>query len=333
MGKEKNWALFGCGVIAHQMADAMKKQGRHPYAIWNRTREKAEKFKAEYGLEKVYDTPEELLKDPKVDIVYITTPHNTHIEYAVAALKAGKNVLCEKSIFLNYAELMEAESIARSQNLVLAEAMTIFHMPLYKKLLKRINAGDFGPVNLITLNFGSYKVYDMKNRFFNKALAGGAMLDIGVYALSLARIFLKSSPEEFKSIMKKAPSGSDENSATVLMNPDGQMVSMMLSMHSKQPKRAVISCDKCYIEIMEYPRADKAKIVWTESGETEELSEGNTADALFYEIEDMERAVSGNKDIMRLSDTTDVMRLMTGIRLDWGYFYEGENSENIFYPN
>lgn len=332
MSNEKNWVLFGCGVIAHEMAEAMKKTGRHPYAIWNRTKEKALKFQEEYGLEKVYDTPEELLSDPDIDIVYITTPHNTHIEYAVAALKAGKHVLCEKSIFLNYAELMEAESIAKSQDLVLAEAMTIFHMPLYKKLLKRLSHGDFGPVNLITLNFGSYKVYDMKNRFFNKDLAGGAMLDIGVYALSLARIFLKSSPEEFKSIMKKAPSGSDENSATVLMNPDGQMVTMMLSMHSKQPKRAVISCDKCYVEIMEYPRADKAKIVWTETGETEEISEGNTSDALSYEIIDMEKAVSGDKEIMRLTDTTDVMRLMTGIRLDWGYFYDGENAENIFYP-
>ena len=303
MSNEKNWALFGCGVIAHEMAEAMKKTGRHPYAIWNRTKEKALKFQEEYGLEKVYDTPEELLSDPDIDIVYITTPHNTHIEYAVAALKAGKHVLCEKSIFLNYAELM-----------------------------KRLSHGDFGPVNLITLNFGSYKVYDMKNRFFNKDLAGGAMLDIGVYALSLARIFLKSSPEEFKSIMKKAPSGSDENSATVLMNPDGQMVTMMLSMHSKQPKRAVISCDKCYVEIMEYPRADKAKIVWTETGETEEISEGNTSDALSYEIIDMEKAVSGDKEIMRLTDTTDVMRLMTGIRLDWGYFYDGENAENFFLP-
>lgn len=329
---EKNWALFGCGVIAHEMAEAMKKKGRHPYAIWNRTLEKAENFAKEYGLEKVCETPEELLEDKNVDIVYITTPHNTHIDYAVKALNAGKHVLCEKSIFLNYAELMEAESIAKKSDLVLAEAMTIYHMPLYKELLKRFSNGDFGPVNLITLNFGSYKVYDMKNRFFNKDLAGGAMLDIGVYALSLARIFLKSSPEEFKSIMKKAPSGSDENSATVLMNPDGQMVTMMLSMHSKQPKRAVISCDKCYIEIMEYPRAEKAKVVWTETGETEEIDCGSTKDALSYEIEDMEKAVAGDKDIMRLTDTTDVMRLMTGIRLDWGYFYEGEDSENIFYP-
>lgn len=332
MAEEKNWALFGCGVIAHEMAEAMKKEGRHPYAIWNRTREKADKFAKEYGLEKIYDSPKALLQDENVDIVYITTPHNTHIQYAIEALNAGKHVLCEKSIFLNYAELMEAKSIAKEQGVVLAEAMTIYHMPLYKTLLKRLHNGDFGPVNLITLNFGSYKVYDMKNRFFNKDLAGGAMLDIGVYALSLARIFLKSSPEEFKTLMKKAPSGSDENSATVLMNPDGQMVTLMLSMHSKQPKRAVISCDKCYIEIMEYPRADKAKIVWTETGEEEIVEEGKTEDALYYEIKDMEEAVSKDMSIMHFSDTEDVMRLMTGIRLDWNYFYEGENKENIFFP-
>ena len=111
-----------------------------------------------------------------MDIIYISTPHNTHIQFLRKALAAGKHVLCEKSITLNSGELEEAMQLAKEHGVVLAEAMTIYHMPIYKKLKEILETGVLGKVNLITMNFGSFKEYDMNNRFFNPDLAGGAML-------------------------------------------------------------------------------------------------------------------------------------------------------------
>ena len=131
---EYNWATLGCGVIAHQLADAMKAKGRALYSVANRTYDKAISFAEEYGIKKVYGNIEEVFEDENVDIIYISTPHNTHIEYLRKALSHGKHVICEKSITLNSAELNEAIDLAEKNHVVLAEAMTIYHMPIYKKL-------------------------------------------------------------------------------------------------------------------------------------------------------------------------------------------------------
>ena len=103
------------------------------------------------------------------------------------------------------------------------------------------------------MNFGSFKEYDENNRFFNRNLAGGAMLDIGVYALSFVRWFLDSKPDQLLSQVRTASTGVDEQSGLLLTNQEGQMATVMLSLHSKQPKRGMISCERGYIEIMEYP--------------------------------------------------------------------------------
>ncbi len=330
MKKELNWAVLGCGVIANEMAQALEHMGKHLYAVGNRTHEKAVAFAEKYRVQKVYDDFHEMFHDPDVDVIYITTPHNTHIEFSREALAGGKHVLCEKSVMLNSRELAEAIALAEEHHVVFAEAMTIWHMPLYKKLWQIVETGDgeipaLGKVQFIQLNFGSYKEYNMKNRFFNMNLAGGALLDIGVYALSIARSFMSSQPDQVLSQVKYAPTGADEQEGILLMNSDGQMAALSLSLHSKQPKRAVISCEKGYIEIMEYPRADRAIVVEAETGKVHEITAGTTADALLYEMTDMEDAIlNGNTGVMRLKDTRDVMELMTGLRKEWNMKYPGE---------
>ncbi len=149
------------------------------------------------------------------------------------------------------------------------------------------------------------------------------MLDIGVYALSLARLFLDSNPDQVSSFVRKAPTGVDESAAVAMTNREGQLVTAALSLRSKQPKRAVISCEKGYIEIMEYPRADEAVIVDAETGGRETVRAGRTADALRYELEDMEQAIRTGGDML-LSCTTDVMALMTRLRREWGVIYPEE---------
>ena len=318
------WAVLGTGVIANEMAVAIKKIGRNIYAVGNRTYSKAVDFAKKYGIEKVYDDYNDMFTDSDVDVIYITTPHNTHIEFMKKAIRNGKHILVEKSITLNSRELNEAMELAALHNVVIGEAMTIYHMPVYKKLKEILASGRLGKVNLITMNFGSYKEYNMNNRFFNRNLAGGAMLDIGVYALSFIRYFMTEKPDKLLSQLKKAPTGVDEQAGLLLMNNDGQMATVMLSLHSKQPKRGMVSCEKGYIEIMEYPRAFEAVITYTESGEKEWVKEGDTRDALIYELLDMEKAINGDKKCMLLDYTKDVMDMMTEFRNSWNFKYPEE---------
>ena len=320
------WAVIGCGVIANQMAESLELAGRHLHGVANRTREKAVAFAERHGVERVYDTVEELYADPEVDAVYITTPHNTHIRYLRGALAAGKHVLCEKSITLNSAELDEARALAEKSGAVLMDATTILHMPLYQELLRRANAGEFGRMNLAQLNFGSYKEYgDLTNRFYNPNLAGGAMLDIGVYALSLMRLFMASQPSEVVSLGNLCETGVDVAGGVVCRNEQGQLGVVSLTLHSKQPKRAVISFDKCYVEVTEYPRADTATIVWTADGRRETVTAGEEAYALCYEMADLEAAVAGDESRRALLGyASDVMELMTRLRAEWGVVYPEE---------
>ena len=323
--KDLNWAVLGVGVIANEMAQALRKHGKTLYAVANRTHDKAVAFAEKYNVAKVYDTIDEIFTDKAVDVIYLTTPHNTHYQFMKRALENGKHLLVEKSITLNSRELDEMIALAAQNNLILAEAMTIWHMPLYKNILERISRGDFGKVQIMTLNFGSFKEYNMSNRFFNLNLAGGALLDIGVYALSIARLFMAETPTEILSQWQPSPTGSDEFSTILLKNPRGQMATVALSMHSKQPKRAVISCERGYIEIMEYPRADKAIFVDAETGAVEEIFAGDKADALFYEMSDMEQAIkSGDASAMKLGFSKDVMDIMTALRKNWNLRYPNE---------
>ena len=185
--KEIKWAVLGTGVIANEMAQALIKNGKNIFSVANRTHQKAVDFAKKYNIGKVYANMNDVFTDPDVDVVYITTPHNTHLEFMKKAIENGKHILVEKSITLNSDELNEAIALANEKGVSIGEAMTIFHMPIYKKLNEILKSGALGKVNLITMNFGSFKDYNMTNRFFNRNLAGGAMLDIGVYSLSFIR--------------------------------------------------------------------------------------------------------------------------------------------------
>lgn len=325
MRDDLNWAVLGTGIIANEMAQALGKMNKKLYAVGNRTHQKALDFAQKYDVQKVYDNIDDMFVDENVDIIYITSPHNTHYKFMKKALENGKHILVEKSITLNSRELDAMIALANKNNLILAEAMTIWHMPIYKKLWKIVQSEELGKVQMITMNFGSFKEYNMENRFFNMNLAGGAMLDIGVYALSIVRSFMSEKPDEILSQWKASLTGSDEQATVLLKNRQQQMATVALTMHSKQPKRAMISCEKGYIEIMEYPRADKAIIVDAQTGAVTKLESGTTENALYYEIMDMENAVkTGDPSAMCLAYTKDVMDIMTKLRKDWNLKYPGE---------
>lgn len=317
------WGIIGTGTIAHEMAAALQRQHRAIVAVCSGHLASAEKFARDYKIDRVYASVSELVQDPEVEIVYIATPHNLHAEQIKAALAAKKHVLCEKAITINARQLDECRVLAREHHVALADGMTIFHMPLYKELKRRVDTGILGPLKMVQVNFGSLKQADLTNRFFAKDLAGGALLDIGVYAVSFARFFMQSKPDVVLTTANYFATGVDETSGIILKNPDGEMAVIALTMRAKQPKRGVVAFENGYIEIPMYPRAESAVIYYSQDGHQEQLQLGHTEQALDYEIEDME-ALAQNENVQAtpvLDLTTDVMAILTAIRHQWGLVY------------
>ncbi|HAT4308226.1 TPA: Gfo/Idh/MocA family oxidoreductase [Clostridium perfringens] len=321
--KKLKWGILGPGNIARDFAKALNRVNGEVYAVASRNKERAEKFARENNVKKAYGSYDEIIKDKDIDVVYIATPHSNHYEYIIKSLNNNKHVLCEKAITVNEKELEEALKIAREKNLVLEEAMTLFHMPLYEKVIKKINKEDLGKVNMVQVSFGSFKEYDENNRFFNLDLAGGALLDIGTYALSFARYFLSSMPDEILSTVKKAKTGVDEQSGIILKTKEYEIATISLAFRSKMPKRGIVSCDNGFITIDNFPRANKATINYLD-GTVEVIECGEEEKALDYEVSFMESRINENKESNSLELTYDVTKIMNKVRKDWGIVYPFE---------
>ncbi len=321
--KKLKWGILGPGNIARDFSQALNRVNGEVYAVASRNKERAEKFARENNVKKAYGSYDEIIKDKDIDVVYIATPHSNHYEYIIKSLNNNKHVLCEKAITVNERELEEALKIAREKNLLLEEAMTLFHMPLYEKVIKKINKEDLGKVNMVQVSFGSFKEYDENNRFFNLDLAGGALLDIGTYALSFARYFLSSMPEEILSTVKKAKTGVDEESGIILKTKEDEIATISLAFRSKMPKRGIVSCDNGFITIDNFPRANKATINYLD-GTVEVIECGEEEKALDYEVIFMEEKIKENKESNSIELTYDVTKIMNKVRKDWGIVYPFE---------
>ncbi|MFT8313117.1 MAG: Gfo/Idh/MocA family oxidoreductase [Clostridium sp.] len=322
--KKYNWAILGTGNIGGEMATALNEVNGEIYAVCDINLEKAQDFANKFHVSNVYNDADKMIANPDIDIVYISTPHNLHYEFLLKSVKNGKHVFCEKAITVNAKQLDEVVAIAKEKNLVVTEGMTMFHMPLYKKLKEIVDSGAIGKVKMVQVNFGSCKEYDVKNRFFSKELAGGALLDIGVYATSFARYFLESKPNVILTTAKYFETGVDEQSGIIMKNDRDQMAVMALTMRAKQPKRGVVAGELGYIEVNNYPRADKATITYTEDGRTEELQLGETAKALNYEVQDMQEYITNKTGQEQLQLTIDVTHLLSEVRNQWGFVYPFE---------
>ena len=157
--KKYNRACIGCGHIANEAAQAMAETGREFYCVASRSEKNAKAFAEKYGIKKVYASCDEVFSDENVDIVYIATPHNRHLEYILKAAVSKKHVLCEKAITLNSDELKRAVEACEKNGVILAEAMTVYHMPVYEKISKYIENGALGKLKMVEVNLGSSKVY------------------------------------------------------------------------------------------------------------------------------------------------------------------------------
>lgn len=321
-----NWGILGQGAIAKQMAEALMKEHGSIYAVAGRNMDKVTAFAGDYAVDHCYDI-EGLLADEQVDIIYIATPHTYHYDYIMRALQHGKHVLCEKAITVNHRQLQEAMTLAAEKQLILMEAMTIFHMPVFHKAKELVEQGAIGKLKMIQVNFGSCKEYDITNRFFSPELAGGALLDIGTYALSLVRWFLHEQPDTVLTNMIPFETGVDEMSGIILRNSLDEMATVTLTMRAKLPKVGIIAGEEGYLEIREYPRANSFEIRYTKDGWTETLDAGTRSDALVYEVRDMEAAINAPTDNHTLQLSSDVVSIMDEVRRQWGMRYPFEDVE------
>lgn len=316
MSQKVRWGIIGLGGIANDFAQAFESNQAELVAVGSRTLDKAQDFADKYDIPKAYGNYEELYADEDIDIIYLATPNSYHAENMKDILNAGKHVLCEKAITMNKKELDEVLALALEKDLIVAEAMTIFHMPLYQEIKRRIDQNEFGKLKLATSYFGSLKEDDPTNRFFNPDLGGGALLDIGVYALSFVQYFLDADPEEFSTIIKFFETGVDEMSTISYSTTKGTLGNVTLAFRGKLPKQGVVVCEDAYITFMNYPRADEAIITYPD-GKTEVVKSGDTTQALKYEMENITEMILSGKDLSEIENTKRVNALMDQAASEW----------------
>ena len=191
--KVLRFGILGCGHIATKMAAAVKalevrNMGVEAYAVGSRTLEKAEKFASEYGFVRAYGSYEELAQDPDVDLIYIATPHSEHYKDILLCLEHGKNLLVEKAFTANALLASEAITLAEEKGVFLSEAMWTRFLPAVQMVKDWILAGKIGRVESVEADFSMPLSHIERLR--KPELAGGALLDLGIYSLTFADIFL-----------------------------------------------------------------------------------------------------------------------------------------------
>ena len=234
------WGIFGTGFIAGEFARGLKALPKAQLlGISSRNPANAQTFAQIFQVPKVYDSYEQLVKDPAIDVVYIATPNHTHKDLCLLCLQAGKPVLCEKPFALNAQEAREIIDVARRQQLFCMEAMWMRFMPLINKVKQLIEDGVIGEVKMLTAEFGYPIAYDPKSRFFQPQYGGGALLDRGVYGLSLA-YYLFGKPSAITSQAIFAPSGIDEQSSMLLNYDSGKLAILSQSLSTYSSNQAII---------------------------------------------------------------------------------------------
>ena len=247
-----NVAIMGCGKIAYSMAKTlrmMRDQGEavRLYAAASRDLAKAEAFAASEGFEKAYGSYEELVRDDSVDLVYIATPHSHHGEHMKLCIEHGRAVLCEKAFTANAAQAKEAVALAKEKNVLVAEAIWTRYMPSRKIIADILAAGTLGEIKLLTANL-HYDIIDIR-RIHEPALAGGALLDVGVYPLNFASMFFGNDFVRMDSIVKMMDTGVDEQETFSLFYADGRVANLSAGTTCRSDRTCMISGKDGYLTV------------------------------------------------------------------------------------
>ena len=221
MIKNYRWGILGAGHIAEKFCTALNyTEGAEVYAIASRNMNKASAFAAKHEATVWYDNYEALMKDENVDIIYIATPHVFHPEQAIACMKKGKPVLCEKPLSVSYQQTKAMIDASNENNVFFMEGMWTACMPFMDKIRQLIKDDVIGTLQYISADFGFNAPVNLEGRLYKKALGGGSMLDVGVYPLYLATSLL-GVPDQIKVISKLGETGVDEYTNIALQYTTG----------------------------------------------------------------------------------------------------------------
>ncbi|NPV57525.1 MAG: Gfo/Idh/MocA family oxidoreductase [Anaerolineae bacterium] len=225
MSKDKGifrWGIIGPGRIAHKFAQALRAvPGAHLHAVSGRDLSRARDFARSYDADYAYDSTEALVKDDNLDAVYIATPHTYHYEQANICLEHGKPVLVEKPVTVNAGQFQSLATLAQRKNVFLMEALWTRYLPIYQEIRQWLNEGRIGEVRLMTSTFGFKGERDPKGRLFNPQLAGGTLLDIGIYNIAVTHWVMASHPTEVNTQAWFSHTGVDELLTANLIHANG----------------------------------------------------------------------------------------------------------------
>ncbi|GCE75404.1 Gfo/Idh/MocA family protein [Cellulomonas biazotea] len=320
------WGILGAGNIAGAFADAVTQHTRAQLvAVGSRHRDRAERFATAHGIPTTHVGYRQLVEDPQVDAVYVATPHSEHREHALLAIKAGKHVLVEKAFTRNVGEAREVFDAAREAGVFVMEAMWTRFLPHVAALHQVIEAGEIGDIVNLSADHGQAFAYDPASRLFAPELAGGALLDLGVYPVSFAHDFL-GVPDAVHAVGSLTQTGVDGQISIVLSYGERAQATLSTTLWAKTPTVALISGTEGNIQVAGSFYAPTSFRVQRTDGRVWTFDQPGTKGLQFEAAEVARRVAAGETQSPRLTwdDTLAVMETMDEVRRQVGVAYPGE---------
>lgn len=315
------WGVIGAGMIASVVCKEIVKSGRHEVAaVYSRTFGKALKLARRYDAV-CYGSLEEMLKDERVDAVYVATPHSAHYDNMTACVLAGKPVLAEKSFTVNAAQAEKVFGLAKQKKVPVCEAMWTRFQPVVLEIAETIERGEIGNVKSFRGGFSTPATWVrpfLSDRLFKPEYAGGALLDVGVYPVSFSHMLL-GVPKEIRCVSEIAD-GIDY-SDSVILSYDGAECRLGCTLKGLRSFKGVIEGDKGMIVAPNYTRPKKA-VVYDENGKKKRVIKGKRG--YVYEFDafaDCVRRGETECRFMTANDTVEVMKILDECRRQAGLTY------------
>lgn len=311
--------ILGAGGIARTMAYTVRNtKNAELAAIGSRSIGKAEIFAAEFGVPKAYGSYEELAADKDIDLVYIATPHSRHYEDCMLCMENGRNVLCEKAFTANARQAVKLIQYSEEHGIFLGEAMWTRFMPLRFVLDDILQSGIIGRITSLTANLG-YPIENVE-RLREPALAGGALLDLGVYTINFAAMVMGAEVESIVSSCVKNDRGVDMHNSIIMNFSGGRTALLHSNMTSATDRRGVIYGTLGRIEVKNINNYEGIS-VYLNDGEVKYYLAPPQVSGYEYELEAAMSAVERGKteyEEMPHSETLRIMRIMDDLRAEWG---------------
>lgn len=321
------WGIMGPGWISSQFAkDLLQVEGAEMVAVGSKSLERAEKFAKEFNIPRAYGSYEEMVQDPEVDILYVGTLHPAHKDNVMTCLRAGKAVLCEKPFTINATEAEELVSYAKANKLFLMEAMWSRYLPPLVQAREWMEADLIGEVQLVQANFGFDIGYQPEHRLLNKELGGGALLDAGIYPVSLASMVYGKQPSNIMTSVHIGETGVDERFSLLFEYDDGRKAMLNGSVRLGLVNDAFLYGTKGYIHIPNFLFAASASLHVRDEEPVHFNCDRKTKGYNYEAMEAMACLREGRTEssVMPIDETLQIMQTLDAIRAQWNLRYPGE---------